>query len=354
MLLPVSARDDAVLRHGYHTLRVKAVVEETDDARSFVLDVADDLRETFRYRPGQFCTFRVHIGEDEHARCYSMSSAPETDGDLTVTVKRVPGGLVSNWLIDHVSDGDVLEVTAPSGSFCVRPEERPILAFCGGSGITPVVSIAKSVLSGSTKPVRLLYANRDRGSVIFDEELQALADRQPDRLEVRRHFDSDGGFLEASTVVEFVGDHVEADCYICGPAPFMDLVEGTLLELGVEPEAIFIERFVAASPTEAPPTRGADDVDAPESIVLMLRGKKNEVGYRAGETVLETARRADLPAPYSCEAGSCATCMALVREGTVRMRANDALTEDEVAEGWVLTCQSLPTSPSLIIEYEPL
>ncbi len=167
--------DDVVRRHGYHRLRVKAVVEETDDTRSFVLDVPGELREAFRYQPGQFCSFRVHIDDDEHARCYSMSSAPDTDDDLTVTVKRVPGGLVSNWLNDHVSAGDLLEVTRPAGTFCVRPADRPVIAFCGGSGVTPVMSIAKSVLAASPRPVHLLYANRDRGSVIFDEPLAALA-----------------------------------------------------------------------------------------------------------------------------------------------------------------------------------
>jgi ferredoxin-NADP reductase len=346
---PVEA---AVRRHGYHTLRVKAVVEETDDARSFVLDVPDDLRDDFSYRPGQFCSFRIHIDGVEHARCYSMSSAPDTDADLTVTVKRVPGGIVSNWLIDELGAGDPIEVTRPSGSFCIQPRERPILAFCGGSGITPVMSIAKSVLATSTRPVRLLYANRDRDSVIFDGPLADLEREHAGRLEVCHHLDADRGFLDAAAVADFVGDQVDADCYICGPTPFMDLVEGTLRDAGVGPDAIFIERFVAAEP--APEEPAADGAAVPETVVLHLHGKRHEVGYHAGDTVLETARRAGLAAPSSCEAGNCATCMALVRDGSVRMRVNDALDDDEVAEGWVLTCQSLPTSPTLEIEYEDL
>jgi 3-ketosteroid 9alpha-monooxygenase subunit B len=139
----------------------------------------------------------------------------------------------------------------------------------------------------------------------------------------------------------------------------MDLVEETLLELGVAPDAIFIERFVTAGQTAPPPLAAADaDADAddgvPESIVLILRGKKNEVPYRAGDTVLETARRANLQAPFSCEAGNCATCMALVQVGAATMRANNALTPDEVEEGWVLTCQAVPTGASVTVEYEPL
>jgi 3-ketosteroid 9alpha-monooxygenase subunit B len=349
----VTGHDDAVQRHGYRRLRVKDVVQEIEDARSFVLDVPADLREAFRYAPGQFCSFRVHMGEDELARCYSMSSAPNVDGDLTVTVKRVPGGFVSNWLIDHVSAGDRLDVSRPSGSFCVRDGSSPIIAFCGGSGITPVMSIAKSVLAGSTRPVRLLYANRDANSIIFEGALASLQHGYPERFEVQHHLDTDGGFLDATSIRDFVGCHVDADFYICGPAAFMALVEDSLLGLGVDVNDIFIERFTPAEP-ERPRVDTPRGIDTPEAIVLILRGKKNEVPYRAGDTVLETARRAGLPAPYSCEAGNCATCMAFTKEGTVTMRVNDALTPEEVEEGWVLTCQSVPTSASLVVEYEPL
>jgi ferredoxin-NADP reductase len=352
---------DVLSRHGYHTLRVKAVVDETDDARSIVLDVPPELRDDFAYRPGQFCSFRIHVGDDEVARCYSMSSAPETDDDLTVTVKRVPGGVVSNWLNDHVASGDLLEVTRPAGTFCVRPGDRPVIGFCGGSGVTPVISIAKSVLASTSRPVELLYANRDRRSVIFDEVLDALRHAHPGQFSVRHHIDAESGLVDAAAVADLVGGRVDADFFVCGPAPFMDLVETTLLGLGVAPESIAIERFVTASADDG--TRGEVDGDdgaaeggseVPEQIVLILKGKKHRLDHRAGDTVLETARRANVSTPYSCEAGNCATCMALVREGTVAMRVNDALEPDEVAEGWVLTCQSLPTSPTLTVEFEPL
>ena len=360
----VAERAEVLRRHGYHPIRVKDIVDETDDTRSLVLGVPTDLLEAFRYRPGQFCTFRVHVGDEDHARCYSMSSAPETDDDLVVTVKRVPGGVVSNWLNDDVSVGDVLEVAAPMGTFCATPGERPIVAFCGGSGVTPVLSIAKSVLTSTGRSVRLLYANQNSSSVIFGEGLESLQTQNPERFHLHHHFDVDGGFLQAPAITEFVRDRLDADFYICGPGPFMDLVEGTLLGLGVGPGAIFIERFETAGQPGSPAlsdvdpvaVRGAEVPEAgpPDHVVLILKGKKNEVAYHAGDTVLETARRASLSAPSSCEAGSCATCMALIREGTATMRVNDALTPDEVEEGWVLTCQALPTSPSITIEYEPL
>jgi ferredoxin-NADP reductase len=346
--------DDVRRAHGYHPLRVKRVVRETHDTRSYVLDVPADLADTFRYRAGQFCTFRVSIADDQHLRSYSMSSAPETDGDLTVTVKRVPGGVVSNWFNDCVVAGDVLEVTKPAGVFCVRDGQHPIVAFCGGSGVTPVMSIVKSVLATTRRPVRLLYANRDRRSVIFDGELRSLLARHGDRLEVRHHFDADGGFVDASAVGQFAGPGPDSDFYICGPGPFMDLVEAALLEVGVDPASIAVERFDGPGAAAPPGAAGvaATDADVPETVTIILGGRKSALGYRPGDTVLETARRGGLPAPFSCEAGNCATCMAILREGSATMRANNALTPDEVEEGWILTCQALPRGRSVTVEYD--
>lgn len=347
--------DHALVRreHGYHPLRVARIVQETPDTRSFVLEVPDDLGALFGYRPGQFCTFRVHIDGEEHLRCYSMSSAPGTDDDLTVTVKRVPQGLVSNWLHDHVAEGAVLEATKPAGVFGAAEHDRPIVAFCGGSGITPVMSITRSVLAGTRRRVRLLYANRDRDSVIFADELDRLGRDHPDRLEVRHHLDADAGFVEADAIGAFVAADLDADFAICGPGPFMDLVEGTLHELGVDPDRISIERFVNAGQVPPTPTEvTAVDDQVPESVTVIIKGKRNAIAYQPGDTVLETARRGGLQAPFSCEAGNCATCMALVSEGSATMRANNALTADEVAEGWVLTCQALPQGPTFTVEYE--
>jgi 3-ketosteroid 9alpha-monooxygenase subunit B len=345
--------DHVARRHAFHPLAVIQVVDETDDTRTFVLDVPDDLAEVYRYRPGQFCTFRVRIDDDEHFRCYSMSSAPETDPHLAVTVKRVPGGTVSNWFNDKVAVGDLVDTSPPAGTFCLRDGGRPLVGFCGGSGITPVLSLAKSALASTGRTVRLLYASREPDSVIFDEALRELEHRSPGRLEVRRHFDSASGFPRPAAVVDLVGGEPGADFYICGPGPFMDLVEETLLGAGVAPGSILIERFVTPEPGESIPVEATDGT-APATIVLQLQGRRHEVAYHAGDTVLETARRAGLPAPYSCEAGNCATCMALLHEGSVSMRANNALTPDEVEEGWVLTCQSVPTGTSLRIEYEQL
>ena len=356
-MAPLTDPPNPVVRdHGFHRLAIKAVVDETPDTRSFVLDVPQDLREDFRYRPGQFCTFRVRLDETEHLRSYSMSSAPETDADVTVTVKRVPGGLVSNWFNDNLGAGDVVEVTRPAGVFCPRETDRPLVALCGGSGVTPVMSITKSVLATTQRPVRLLYANRHPGSVIFDESLRRLAERHGDRLDLRLHFDSEEGFVDGAGVTDFVSSDAHADFYVCGPGPFMNLVESTLLAMGVEAERIFIERFLveeqekhqaATQPGDAAP-------DVPDEVTIILEGQASTVRYKRGDTLLETARRGGLRPPFSCEAGNCATCMAILRSGSANMRVNNALSPEEVEDGWILTCQSLPRGSSVTVEYEML
>ena len=340
--------------HGYHTLTVKGIVLETEDTRSFVLDVPAGLGDTFSYQPGQFCTFRLHIDGEEQLRSYSMSSAPETDADLTVTVKRVPGGLVSNWLLDHVAVGDQLETTRPAGVFCLRDTAAPVVAFCGGSGVTPVLSLAKSALASTDRSVKLIYANRNQDSVIFAGTLDAMRRAYPDRLLVHHHLDTDAGFLVADAIAQFAGGP-GSDFYICGPGPFMDLVETTLLGIGVGPDHIFIERFLVGDQPATPVGAESDPTTVvPDTVTVIMKGKKTAVAYQRGDTLLETARRGGLRPPFSCEAGDCATCMAILREGAATMRVNNALTAEEVAEGWVLTCQALPTSPTVTVEYEAM
>jgi 3-ketosteroid 9alpha-monooxygenase subunit B len=345
--------------HRFHPLRVARVVEETEDARSYELAVPAELRATYAYRAGQFCTFRVHVDGVEHLRSYSMSSAPAGDESLTVTVKRVPGGAVSGWLIDNVRPGDELEVTPPAGVFCLQADQLPVVAYCGGSGITPVMSLVRAGLVESSRRFSLLYANRSPDSVIFDAALRELQDSADGRLVVQHHADSDRGFLTADDVHAFLdGQEADARHYVCGPNPFMELVERALLDRGVPAERIHIERFGSATPPLPLDVRPADteaDGDVvPETITLVLKGKTHELKYVRGDTVLETARRGALSPPFSCEAGNCATCMAMLREGTAHMRNNNALTDEEVEEGWILTCQSTVTGASVHVEYEDL
>jgi ferredoxin-NADP reductase len=338
---------------GYHPLPVARVVEETGDARSYVLTIPDELRAVYRYQAGQFVTLRVMVGEQTLYRSYSMSSTPEVDRELAITVKRVPGGDVSNLLIDTIQAGHTLEASAPAGRFRLGAEERDLVLFAGGSGITPVFSILKAALALTSRRVQLLYANRDADSVIFDRELSALAERYGDRLTVVHRHDVTDGFVDAEVVASYGDVARNADCYICGPAPFMDVVESGLLAGGVVPDLVHIERFAVPAPAEEtaaePPTTGAA---AATTVTIELKGETKSTTHHPGATILQTARQLGMTPPYSCEAGNCATCMAKLLDGEVKMFANDALFEDEVAEGWILTCQSVPTTPTVHVRYE--
>ena len=335
--------------HHFHPLRIQRIVTETDDARSYVLDVPDDLRDAFAYDAGQFCTFRVLVDGAPQLRCYSMSSAPGVDPDLQVTVKRVPDGRVSNWMHDTLAEGDEIEVTLPAGVFCLAPGEGDLVLFAAGSGVTPVFSLVKTALATTRRRVHLFYANRDRESTIFAAALDALAEAHPDRLDVVHHLDAERGFVDGPAVSPFawVGD--DPDFYLCGPTPFMDIVEATLLAEGIAPDRIHVERFTAPEPIEVD---DAPDDGAVPRITIEIGGRTETTDHHPGTTLLQTARQLGLPAPFSCESGSCATCMAQVVEGSVTMRVNNALTDDEVAEGWVLTCQSVPVTPTVHVVYE--
>jgi 3-ketosteroid 9alpha-monooxygenase subunit B len=335
--------------HAYHPLAVIEVVDETPDTRSFVLDIPDALASTFAYRAGQFCTFRATVDGATVVRCYSMSSSPDVGDPFTTTVKRVAGGRMSNWMIETVAPGDMLEVMRPTGLFVLheRADDHPIVAFAGGSGITPVISIVKTALATTARPITLVYANRDAESVIFGEVLRALATSSAGRLSVHEHLDRERGFLDAVACEALIGERAHADFYVCGPGPYMDVVEQALASVGAPPEQVFIERFVT------PETATAEAAPATtESLTITLEGATRTIPYRAGDTVLEAARRAGVNPPFSCEMGNCATCMAHLDDGSVTMRTNNALTPDEVDAGWVLTCQSLPTSNTVAVDYD--
>ncbi|WP_328392713.1 ferredoxin--NADP reductase [Nocardia sp. NBC_00416] len=356
----------------FRRAKVTRIVKETSDTRTFVLEPHDG---PFSYQAGQFCTFKFTVEGTPFFRSYSMSSCPETDTEFMTTVKRVPGGTVSNWMHDNLSEGDEVELTVPTGRFCLRAADVPMLGFSGGSGITPILSLAKSTLATTGRDVRLLCADRDRTSAIFESALDDLVDRYPGRLTVLRHRDDEHGYVNAARVLEFVGPHGIGDAYICGPEPFMELIENAL----PGPGRIFSERFGAATPPPAtpPPAAPATAVEttptpveipagtvaspaapaqpAPTeegTVTIFLNRKKKSVPRRAGETLLESARRAGLTPPFSCESGNCATCMAKLTEGKATMRVNDALTDDDLDEGYILTCQAIPDTPSVTVRYE--
>ncbi|MGB8208849.1 MAG: ferredoxin--NADP reductase [Mycobacterium sp.] len=337
-----------VERHVFQRATVTRIIKETADARTFVFDPHE---KPFSYRAGQFCTFHVTVDGEELYRSYSMSSAPETDSEVMTTVKRVAGGKVSNWMVDNVVEGDELTMTRAAGTFVLSPTSVPLLAFAGGSGVTPILSLTKSALATTDRAVRILCADRDRASVIFEAAIDELAERYPGRLSVDRHIDAEQGLLDPDAVTKFVGGDTDAECYVCGPEGFMAVVRSAL----PDGARVLVEDFDASPPVKAAPPEVAEKADgggAGGTVTIHLERKKVSVPQVAGETLLETARRAGLTPPFSCEAGNCGTCMARLTEGSATMRTNDVLEEDELADGYILTCQAVPDTSSVIVVYE--
>ncbi len=331
----------------YYHLRVARVIDETADARSFEFEIPGELQERFAYRSGQFLSFRIEVDGHRLVRCYSLASAPGLDGPHKVTVKRVVEGRVSNWMNDHVAAGDMLEVMHPAGVFCLRDRTTPIVLFGGGSGITPVISILKTALATGKRPVKLVYANRDEASIIFVQELEAIRRAHPDRFELVHRLDVVHGFVDVARVVEEVGKRTDADFYICGPGPFMDVVEKGLQGLGVAKDQIFIERFT--SPTDAPAATTSVDTTGGTKITVKLDGKETLIAMAEGETILAAARRAGLEPPFACEEAYCGCCMAKVVSGQVEMRMNDGgIDQRQIDEGYILTCQGVPKGDARI------
>ena len=342
----------------YHRLLVRAVVDETADARSLVLEVPAALAEVFRYRCGQFLTLRLPLEGRHVPRCYSMSSAPSLDDALRVTVKRVSGGRGSNWICGHVKAGDTLDVLPPSGVFTPRTLDGDFLLFAGGSGVTPVLSILRSALAQGSGQVCLLYANRDQHSVIFREELNALAGAHPARLQVIHWLDAVQGVPSVAQLAQFAKPWRHAQAFVCGPGPFMDAAVAALQGVEMASAQIYVERFVSLPDEEdtaaanatlaaAAPTDGVDRAE----LEIQLDGVTHRIDCGGNETLLDAALRAGLNAPHSCQAGMCASCMCQVVEGRVHLRHNDVLDKKDLAKAWTLSCQAIPMSNHVRIKF---
>jgi ring-1,2-phenylacetyl-CoA epoxidase subunit PaaE len=353
----------------FHTLRIAEVIPETAEAKSIRFEVPEELRETFRFKPGQHLTLKADIGGEDVRRNYSLCVTPQ-DGELKVTVKRIAGGAFSNWANDNLKPGDAIEVMAPHGSFTWEFDpgaRKHYVGFAGGSGITPVFSLLKTALT--TEPesrFTLFYGNRDSSSVIFLEALARLKNRFMGRLQVH-HFLADeaedidlfNGMLDRAKCDLILTELVEPEgvdaFFICGPGPMMDAAEAALIERAVPHERIFIERFTAGRPSAAVEAQMQALQSQAQGLTMLvtLDGRKRRVAFDAAAgNILDSARASGLPAPYACKAGVCATCRARVVSGEVEMAARYGLSDEEIASGYVLTCQSVPKGEGVELDYD--
>ncbi len=356
------------LNQQFHALRVAEVRRETPDAVSIVFDVPPELAAAYIFEAGQFLTLKIDLGGEDVHRNYSVCTAPDED-ELRIAVKETSTGLFSRWANRELSTGMTIDVMPPMGRFThvIDPARAGrYVAFAGGSGITPVMSLIKTVLAAEPKSqFTLFYGNRNTASVIFLEQLAALKDRFLGRFQLY-HFLED----EAEEIELFNGILDRAKCdallstladpalideaFICGPGPMMDAAEAALIAAGVSADRIKIERFTtgALSGERLVRAEQLSQKAAGIPMVVTLDGRRARVAYDAEKgSILESVRAAGLRAPYACKQGVCATCKARVISGTVEMKANYALSEDDLAKGYVLTCQSVPTS-DVVLDYD--
>src|SRR3954451_10461785 len=354
-------------------LPVAEVIEETEDARSVVFEVPSELQETFAYTPGQFLT--VAVPSDRTglvARCYSLSSAPHS-GRHQITVKRTVDGYASNWICEHLRAGDTLRVLPPSGIFTPKDVDADFLLFAGGSGITPVMSIARTALEKGTGKVVLFYANENESSVIFARQLAELVEENADRFTVVHWLVSLQGLPSEKQLSLFASYFTSYTAFVCGPAPYMKAVTNALKELGFPRERRHQEKFVSlggnpfrdfeevvvaqAELQDADQGEGDDEAPAPAfagpiSVEVEPDGHSYSFDAWQGDKVLlEFLEEKGVDAPFSCREGQCSACACVVLEGEVKLKRNEVLDAADLADGIRLVCQSLPASDKLRITY---
>ncbi|GHF04865.1 oxidoreductase [Amycolatopsis deserti] len=333
-----------------YTLTVAEVIAETAEASSIVFDVPEEHASKFAYRPGQFLTLRA----GEAARCYSLSSAPHEGSRLKVTVKRTEGGYGSNWLCDNVSAGSSVDVLPPSGVFTPASLDADLLLMAGGSGITPVMSILKSALVSGGGRIVLVYANRDSSSVIFASELAALAREHPERLVLVHWLESVQGLPSVTQLRELVRPYAEFDAFVCGPEAFMTAGKQALKDLGMPRQRIHLERFVSlgGNPFEDRAEAAASEEAGTTALSVDLDGSQHSFSWPRQEKLLDFLLARGLDAPYSCREGQCSACACRIVSGEVKMLNNEVLDSEDIADGIVLACQSVPLTDEVSVTYE--
>ena len=335
-------------------LTVTDVVEESRDAKSLVFAVPAEHQTKFDYRPGQFLTLRIPSERTGSvARCYSLARSPHTDDAPKVTVKRTSGGYGSNWLCDNVSVGDIIESLPPSGIFTPRDLHGDFLLWAAGSGVTPVMSILKSVLVAGTGRVVLCYANRDEASVIFAAELRALAARYAGRLTVMHWLESIQGLPTLAQLNNFARIYSGYQSFICGPAPFMAVVKEALTAAGFPRDHIHLEVFQSL---DGDPFAEVTIEDLPSDgqgaeAEISIDGAVHHLTWPAGRNLVDTMIAAGIEVPYSCREGNCGSCAATVVEGQVDLGNAEILEEEDIADGLFLACQASPLSNSIKVEF---
>ncbi len=366
------------MSQAFNNLKVVKKIAETHDSASFLIEVPTELKEQYEYKAGQYLTVKVNIQEEECRRAYSIFVAP-FENKFGFTVKRLQGGKVSNFLIDNISEGDLLEIMTPEGRFILEADaehKRDHYFIAGGSGITPVMAMIKTVLEEEPmSKAYLLYCNRNEDSIIFKEDLEALEAKYKGQFVVKHNLSQPykekagglkgllgkkksnwGGWkgrLNATKISEFLEENPSISknnhYYLCGPGGLIETSETYIKSLGTSTGNIHKEYFISAdSESKAFSSEGVSGCHAE----VQLNGETFDIAIPSDKTVLEALLDAGKDAPYSCTSGACSTCVARITEGEVEMDACFALDEEEINSGLVLTCQSRAKTGKLKLVFE--
>ena len=346
----------------YFKLKIKEVRKETDDTSTLIFELPD---RPFNYKSGQFLTLILPIDKEEIRRSYSLCSSPFAGENPAITVKRVEAGKVSNYLNDHMKTGDVFDVMEPAGHFVVdlnEEQSKKYILFAAGSGITPIMSILKSILLIEKKSlVTLVYQNRNEHSIIFKEELQGLKSEFPERFnqidvlsQPTENWIGYSGRLDTSTasdiLMDISGNKInQSHYYLCGPSGFMQTVIDTLIDFEVPENHIHKESFFTGEPkhkSAEPVTKSDQEIE----VKIILDGETYLVSVPSNKTILEAALDQDIDMPFSCQSGLCTACRGKLLSGNVEMEEEEGLSEEELNEGYILNCVSRPTGPGVEIE----
>ncbi len=347
----------------FHSLTIQSIDKVTDQSVAITFDVPENLKETFSFTAGQYITLKTTINGEDIRRDYSICASPKS-GNLTVAVKAVDGGTFSVYANNSLKAGDVLDVAAPNGRFTFEAnpaKTRTIAAFAAGSGITPILSIAKTLLEEEPfSNFILVYGNKSSKNTMFFKDLVELQAQYGNRFHVHFIYSQareEGallGRIEKSTVNLIVKNKYKGvtieKFYLCGPEQMIHTVKEVLVENGVKEKAIAFELFTA--PVEAETTAATDLPSGDTKITVLVDEEEFEFSMLKDQSILEAALKQDIDAPYSCQGGICSSCIARVTEGEAKMRQNNILTDGEVEEGLILTCQAHPTSAQIVVDYD--
>ena len=360
----------------FHDLTVARVSPEAAGSVAITFAVPDDLQESFSFQPGQFLTLRTTIGGQDVRRNYSICSTRSRYArarELEVGIRPMEGGLFSNWAATQLKAGDRLAVMPPDGRFTIhKPRALHRVGFAAGSGITPILSIVATTLEESdSAKFTLVYGNRRMSSVMFNEALQDLKDKYKNRLTLIHILSRQAqevpmleGRIDAAKVQQLIDTLLPArsmdEVFVCGPEAMIESVEAALQTAGVPADRIYSERFTSPRLEEmSPEARRAaivqPDPEAPVgqvALTVVIDGKSHELAMRTDQHVLDVALNAGLDLPYSCKAGVCCTCRAKVLDGEVTMDKNFTLEAEEMAQGFVLSCQARPMTDKLTVSYD--